>query len=136
MNSTTSTSDASGPRAVAVAYVEAVGRHDLDTVSDLLAEDATARMAGVESTKPEWLAALGRLLPALERNEIRHASADGDTACIVYDFVTNTPAGAVACVEVVKSSGGRIHGIELIFDRVAFAPVNQVLNERANAATE
>lgn len=76
--------------------------------------------------------------PGRPRREFRTAGQpprDDDPVRRV-DFETNTPAGAVTCVEVVKSSGGRIHGIELIFDRVAFAPVNQVLNERANAATE
>jgi hypothetical protein len=135
MNATATEADAISPRATAIAYVEAVGRHDLGAVADLFADGLVARMAGGESTKQEWLAALARLLPALERNDIRHASADGETACVVYDFVTDTVAGAVPCVEVVTSSGGLIHAIELIFDRVAFAPVNEALRERAAAAS-
>jgi ketosteroid isomerase-like protein len=70
------------------------------------------------------------LLPALVRNEVREVFADGDRACVVYDFVTDTAAGAVPCVELVTVRDGRITGIELIFDRVAFAPVNEALAAR------
>lgn len=65
------------------------------------------------------------------RNEVREVFADGDRACVVYDFVTDTPAGAVPCVELVTVRDGRITAIELIFDRVAFAPVNEALAARA-----
>lgn len=115
------------------AYIEAVGRHDLGAVAELIGDDAVARFAGDSLTKDAWLGALGRLLPALERNEIRHLSSDGETACVVYDFVTNTPAGAIACVELIGTAGDRISSIELILDRVAFAPVNEALRARVPA---
>ncbi|HWU45245.1 MAG TPA: nuclear transport factor 2 family protein [Humibacter sp.] len=135
MNTTAGTTGAVDPGTIAAAYVAAVGRHDLDAVAELLADDVVARMAAGTSTKQEWLAALRRLLPALQRNELRHVSADGATACVVYDFVTDTPAGSVPCVEVITVSDGLIHGIELIFDRVSFGPVNQALQERAAVTT-
>jgi ketosteroid isomerase-like protein len=116
------------------AYIEAVGRHDLAAVAELIADDAVAKFAGDSLTKEAWLDALGRLFPALERNEIRHLSADGDTACVVYDFVTNTPAGAIACVEVIRTADDRISSIELILDRVAFGPVNEALRARVPAS--
>lgn len=114
-------------------YIEAVGRHDLDSVRELLADDLVARFAGDSLPKEGWLTALGGLLPILLRNEIRHVSAAGDDACVVYDFVTDTPAGAVACVELIGTEQGKIRSIELILDRVAFAPVNQALQDRAAA---
>ena len=116
---------------IARTYVEAVGAHDLETVGGLLADELAAVFAGGTIGKQEWIAALGRLLPALVRNDVREVFADGDRACVVYDFVTDTPAGAVPCVELVTVREGRITAIELIFDRVAFAPVNEALAERA-----
>ena len=124
------------PAGVARAYIEAVGAHDLDTVDGLLAESLRARIGAGSSDKEQWMAALGRLLPALVRNDIRDAYENGDHACVVYDFVTDTPAGAVACVENVHVAGGRITDIELVFDKVAFAPVNEALKERAAASAE
>ncbi|MEY9851520.1 ketosteroid isomerase-like protein [Leifsonia sp. EB41] len=117
--------------AIARTYIEAVGAHDLETVGGLLSDDLAAVFAGGTIGKQEWIAALARLLPALVRNEVREVFADGDRACVVYDFVTDTPAGAVPCVELVTVRDSRITAIELIFDRVAFAPVNEALAARA-----
>jgi hypothetical protein len=117
--------------AIARRYIEAVGDHDLATVGDLLATGLSAIFAGTTIGRDEWLAALERLLPALTRNEIREVFSDGDRACVVYDFVTDTAAGAVPCVELVTVEDEAITRIELIFDRVAFAPVNEALAARA-----
>ena len=119
---------------IARRYVDAVGTHDLTPLEDLLDDALAARFAGATSTKAEWVQALQRLLPALIRNEIREVFVEGDRACVVYDFVTDTPAGTVRCVELLTTREGRIVDIELLLDRVAFAPVNAALAERAAAS--
>ncbi|MCU1420690.1 MAG: nuclear transport factor 2 family protein [Microbacteriaceae bacterium] len=116
---------------VARAYIEAVGAHDLAPLDDLLDDSLVASFAGAPSDKSSWIAALNRLLPALVRNDIREVFVDGERGCVIYDFVTDTDAGAVACVETVTVRDGRITRIELLLDRVAFAPVNKALAERA-----
>lgn len=123
----------SGQSAAAIGhrYVRAVGEHDLETVRDLLDEELIAEFAGGRFGKDEWLAALDRLLPALNRNDRIRALGDGARASVDYDFVTATPAGTIRCVELVEVADGRIRGIELVLDRVAFAPVNQWLQENA-----
>ena len=121
------------PAGVARAYIEAVGSHDLVTVDGLLASSLEARVGAGTSDKPQWMSALERLLPVLVRNDIRDIYENGDHACVVYDFVTDTPAGAVVCVENVHVADGRITDIELVFDKVAFAPVNEALKARALA---
>ena len=121
-------------QAIARGYVDAVGTHDLRPLDDLLDDALTARFAGAVSTKAEWLTALERLLPALVRNDIRDVFVADDRACVVYDFVTDTPAGTVRCVELLTVHDGRISDIELVLDRVAFAPVNTALAERAAAS--
>jgi len=119
---------------IARRYVDAVGAHDLTPLDDLLDDALAARFAGATSTKAEWLQALDRLLPALVRNEIREVFVEGERACVVYDFVTDTPAGTVRCVELLTTRDGHIVDIELLLDRVAFAPVNAALAERAAAS--
>jgi hypothetical protein len=64
------------------------------------------------------------------RNDIREVFAEGGRACVVYDFVTDTAAGAVPCVELVVVEDDVITRIGLIFDRVTFAPVNEALAAR------
>ncbi|HWD60882.1 MAG TPA: nuclear transport factor 2 family protein [Humibacter sp.] len=121
------------PAGVARAYIEAVGSHDLAAIDDLLAESLEARVGAGRSDKAQWLAALNRLLPALVRNDIRDVYDNGSHACVVYDFVTDTPAGEIVCVENLRVDDGRITDIELVFDRVAFAAVNEALTARAGA---
>ena len=116
---------------IARTYVDTVGAHDLDPLTDLFADDLVATFAGATYDKRAWVAALRRLLPALERNDVHQIFTDGDRACADYDFVTNTDAGTVRCIELLTIDNGAITEIELILDRVAFAPVNQALSERA-----
>ncbi|CAN5313032.1 hypothetical protein BH11ACT4_BH11ACT4_23780 [soil metagenome] len=71
-----------------------------------------------------------RLLPALIRNDISEVFTDGNRACVIYDFVTDTPGGTVKCVELLTIVDDRITSIELILDRVAFGPVNAWLAGR------
>ena len=116
------------------AYVTAVGEHDIDTIEMLFAADATATFAGQVLSRSEWIGGLRRLFPALVRNDILEVFTAATRACIVYDFVTDTAAGAVRCVELLTVKNRQITEVELIFDRVAFAPVNTALEERAASA--
>ncbi|NUU07161.1 nuclear transport factor 2 family protein [Leifsonia sp. C5G2] len=116
---------------VAKAYIQAVGAHDPEALEKLLDDQVRAEFAGSTSDKEAWLTALKRLMPALVRNELREVFSAADRACVVYDFVTDTSAGAVRCVELLTVVGGRITQIELLLDRAAFAPVNAELAERA-----
>lgn len=118
-------------QSTARAYIDAVGAHDLAPLDALFADDVVATFAGGTFGKSEWIAALQRLLPALVRNDIREIFANQNHGCIVYDFVTNTAAGSIRCVELLTVVDGSITEIELILDRVAFAPVNQELRDRA-----
>lgn len=117
---------------IARQYIETVGAHDLEPLQELFDEGMIAIFAGTSSDKETWIAALDRLLPALIRNEIREIFTHGSRVCVVYDFVTNTDAGAVRCVELLTFRDGEIQEIELVLDRVAFAPVNKMLVERAS----
>lgn len=118
--------------AAARAYIEAVGARVLASLEALLDDQVVATFSGARLGKREWIEASRRLLPVLVRNDIREAFVAGERACIVYDFVTDTPAGAVVCVELVTVSEGRITAVELVLDRVAFSPVQAVLRERAS----
>lgn len=116
---------------IARTYIAAVGTHDLAPLDLLLDDSLVAAFAGDTFGKAAWSEALERLLPALVRNDIREVFVHGDRACVVYDFVTDTPAGAVLCVELITVRNGLITQIELVLDRVAFAPVRTALQERA-----
>ena len=80
---------------------------------------------------PAYLAVLRRLGPIWERSDVKHAFADGNDVCVIYDFVTNTPAGAVPIVEWLRIEGGKVAAVTLIFDRVSFKPASDELARRA-----
>lgn len=115
---------------IARSYIQAVGSHDMNALENLLGEDLVATFAGTTLDKAGWTTALKRLLPALVRNEIREVFIAQERACVVYDFVTDTAAGAVRCIELLTVSADKIREIELVLDRVAFAPVNEALKAR------
>jgi SnoaL-like domain len=117
---------------VARAYIEAVGARDLAPLETLFDDRVVATLSGLQLGKAEWIEAIGRLLPVLIRNDIREIFVAGERACIVYDFVTDTSAGSVVCVELVTVQGGRITDVELVLDRVMFAPVQAALQARAS----
>jgi hypothetical protein len=112
------------------AYIQAVSDHDLTRLDALFDNELRAAFAGTDYGKSEWIGALARLLPALIHNEICEVYTEADRVCVVYDFVTNTDAGAVRCVELLTVIDSKITTIELLLDRVMFAPVNRALKER------
>ena len=115
---------------IARSYILAVGSHDMEALEKLLGEDLLATFAGTTLDKAGWTTAIKRLLPALIRNEIREVFSAQDRACVVYDFITDTSAGAVRCIELLTVNADKISEIELVLDRAAFAPVNEALKAR------
>jgi SnoaL-like domain len=118
--------------AVITRYIELVGAHDLDPLDELFAHSVVATTSGGTFDKAEWIAALRRLLPALVRNEIRQVYSNAAGACVVYDFVTDTPAGAVTCAEwITLDPDGRIATVELLFEKANWAHVIEALKQGA-----
>jgi hypothetical protein len=78
-----------------------------------------------------YVDAVRRLAPVLVRNEIRRIFVDGAEACAIYDFVTDTAAGAARSVEWIKFDGSKIRSAELVFDQQMWAAVREELARRA-----
>lgn len=112
-------------------YIRAVGEHRLEDLRPMLDPEAEftlgdATFRGVDA----FVGAFVRLMPILERNDIRRIFVDGDEACVIYDFVTSTPAGPVLSVEYLKFNQGRIKSSLLVFERLHWPEVMAVLIER------
>src|SRR5436309_14581695 len=87
-------------RALAVAYIEAVGRKEFDQVAEWLHPDVEFVTTGPSIRgRSAFVGALRRLGPILVGNEIRSTIVDGNDVAIVYHFVTDTPAGPVPTIE-------------------------------------
>jgi hypothetical protein len=125
------------PKTVALSYIEACGRKHFDAVLPLLARDLEFVGPGNALTgAAEYLAVLRRIGRVWLRSDVKKVFADGSEVCVIYDFVTDTPAGAVPVVEWLHVEGGQIGRVRLIFDRVAFKPASDELARRmASSAT-
>jgi len=120
------------PKSIALAYIDACGRKDLDTVASLLAPDMHFVGPGntVNGSEP-YLAVLRRLGPVWKSSDVKKVFTDGPEVCVIYDFVTSTPAGSVPIVEWLRVEEGRIVSVKLYFDRVAFKPAADEMARRA-----
>jgi limonene-1,2-epoxide hydrolase len=117
-------------------YIQAVGDGRLDDLSAYLGPEVTFESPGLPSLHGahEYVAALRRLAPVIARNEIKRIFVDGNEACVFYDFVTDTPAGAVASVEWLTIADGRINAVYLIFDKARWPEVLEQLGLTAAKA--
>ena len=124
----------SDPTAVVLAYLDAFEKRQFDRVAELLDPDLDFQGPGGSTHGAEaYLTAIKRLGLILLRNAIVKTFADGNDVCVIYDFVTDTPAGAVPSIEWHTIEAGRIRTLRLYFDRVAFAPVREELARRASS---
>jgi hypothetical protein len=115
-------------------YIEAVGEGRLDDLEALLHPALVFRSGDVSHDRTGFLAAVRRLAPVILRTEIRELVASGDEVCLVYDFVTDTPVGAIRSVEWLTFEDGRIRDIRLLFDPVRWPEVVAELERRTSSA--
>jgi len=119
-------------KTLALAYINAVGTQQCSKLEGMLAPDLVFRgPARTLTSAEEYVAALKRLGAIHVRNEVKRVFVDGDEVCIIYDFVTDTPAGAVPTVEWLRFDGDRIQTIDLYYDRLPWQTVMAVIAERA-----
>ena len=141
-------------------YLNAVGKQQYDRLEAMLAPDLQFRGPSMTRTSAaEYLGALKRLGAIHVRNDVKRVFVDGDEVCVIYDFVTDTAAGALptiewlrfdgdeACViydfvtdtqagalptiEWLRFEGDRVSAIDLYYDRLPWQAVMAVIAERA-----
>ena len=99
---------ATDPRELVTSYIQAVGERRLEALPPLLESDAEFTLGdNTVRGREAFVGAFRRLLPIIDRNDIRHLFVDGDEACVIYDFVTSTP---VARCSASSTSGSAMDG--------------------------
>jgi ketosteroid isomerase-like protein len=117
---------------LALAYLEAVGRKEYREVEGLLAPDLAFKGPAMSrSTARDYIEALKKLGAIHVRNDVKHVFVDGEDVCVIYDFVTDTGAGALPTIEWLKVVDGKIRAINLYYDRVPWKAVMDELTQRA-----
>jgi ketosteroid isomerase-like protein len=119
-------------KALTLEYLEAVGGRDYEKLEKLFVPDLTFREpANTRSSAADFIGALKRLSAIHVRNDVKRVFVDGDEVCVIYDFVTDTSAGALSTIEWLHFEGGRIRSIQLYYDRLPWESVMKTIAERA-----
>jgi SnoaL-like protein len=123
-------------KTLALAYLDAVARQKFSTLEELLADDLHFRgPASNRTSAKDFISALKRLAAIHVRNDIKRVFVDGDEVCVIYDFVTDTAAGALSTVEWLRFQGTRIASIVLYYDQLPWQTVMAAMAERAARPT-
>jgi ketosteroid isomerase-like protein len=116
-------------------YLNAVAKQSYDKLEAMMAPDLQFRGPSMTRTSAaDFLGALKRLGVIHVRSDVKRVFVDGDEVCVIYDFVTDTPAGALPAVEWLRFDGDRIRSIDLYYDRLPWQTVMTVIAERAAQA--
>jgi len=119
-------------KTLALEYLDAVAKQEFDRVEGLLASDLRFRGPSMtRSSAQDFIVALKRLGAIHVRNDVKRVFVDGDEVCVIYDFVTDTTAGALPTIEWLHFDGARIRSIDLYYDRLPWQTVMSAISERA-----
>jgi hypothetical protein len=120
---------------LAKAYIEAVGNKEFAKLPEFLHKDVEFTSPGLATLQgaQDYMAALKRLGVILLRNDVKKTFAGGDEVCIIYNFVTDTPVGAVPSVEWLGIEDGKIKSVRLIFHSLRWPEVREEVMRRAES---
>ena len=123
-------------RQLTIDYNRAFGERRLDDVTQMLHPDVEFEgTAKPTKGRDAYMSGLPKLVSVLERNEVRDVIVEGNRAFILYDFVTDTPAGAVLSGELLTFEGELIKKITLLFDLRRWPEVIAEIQRRAATPT-
>ena len=103
-------------------FQQATGKGDFTAARRLLEDNLSFRGPIDTFQTPEpYLEALKKLHPIIQRIDMKKIFADGNDVCVLYDMVTNTPAGTAFVCEWYQVKGEKIADIRVVFDARPFA---------------
>jgi hypothetical protein len=124
-------------KTLALSYLDAITKQDFARLERILTPDLEFRGPSMtRSSAAEFIQALKRICVIHTRSDVRRVFVDGDEVCVIYDFVTDTSAGALPTIEWLRFEGERIRAIDLYYDRMAWQPMMAVVAERVAARAE
>jgi limonene-1,2-epoxide hydrolase len=112
----------SSARETVESYQAALGNGDFATARKLMQDDMTFQ--GPIDTfhqADDYLESLKKLASIIQRIDVKRVFADGDDVCVLYEMVTNTPAGTAFIAEWYQVKGSKIASLRVVFDARPFA---------------
>jgi hypothetical protein len=103
-------------------YQQAMGKGDFAAARKLLHDNLSFHGPIETFSSPEpYLESLKKLHHIIQRIDVKKSFADGNDVCVLYDMVTNTPAGKAFICEWYQVKGEKITDIRVVFDARPFA---------------
>jgi hypothetical protein len=103
-------------------FMGAMGKGDFAAARKYLDDNLSFRGPFDSFDKPEpYLQALEQLHKIVKRVDMKKMFVDGNDVCLLYDLVTNTPAGTSFVCEWMQVNGDKIASIRVVFDARPFA---------------
>ena len=103
-------------------YQAALEKGDFADARKLMQDDLTFQgPLDTFSTADQYLETRKRLAAIIQRIDLKKVFVDGDDVCVLYDMITNTPAGTAFIVEWYEVKAGKIAAIHAVFDARPFA---------------
>ncbi len=107
---------------VVKSYQAALGSGDFATAREFMQDDMSFQGPfDTFNTADQYLEAIRRLHTIIQRVDLKKVFVDGDDVCVLYDMVTNTPAGTAFIAEWYHVKGGKIASLRAVFDARPFA---------------
>jgi len=107
---------------VVESYRAALGKGDFATARKLMQDNMTFEGPFDTFNKADdYLEATRRLASIIQRIDLKKVFVDGDDVCVLYNMVTNTPAGTAFIAEWYQVKGGKIAALRAVFDARPFA---------------
>jgi hypothetical protein len=105
-------------------YYESWTQRDMGTARSYLADDLDFQGSiDTFSSADEFIATLTGFAQMLTRVDLLQEFYTDDAAALLYDCVTNSPAGTIRTAEFFGLRAGKIASIRLVFDTTALRQV-------------
>lgn len=107
---------------IVMGYQRALGNNDWTAARKFLKDDMTFKgpIAAYDRPQP-YLEDLKKLHPIVKGVEMKKTFVDGNDVCLLYDMITNTPAGTAFISEWYHVEGEKIASLRVVFDARPFA---------------
>jgi hypothetical protein len=103
-------------------YQAALGAGDFAAARKLMRDDMTFEgPLDTFDTADAYLEAVKQLASIIQRIDLKKVFVDGEDVCVLYDMVTNSPAGTAFIAEWYQVMGGQISALRAVFDARPFA---------------
>ncbi len=107
---------------IVLGYQRALGSNDWKEARRYLKDNMTFKGPLASHDEPgPYLEDLKKLHPIIKGVDMKKVFADSDDVCLLYDMVTNTPAGTAFISEWYHVEGEKIASLRVVFDARPFA---------------